>query len=111
MGCGVTQKAEYYGIEAGINVLDDVSQDHTGAGVSAKIVLLKAGVNVIQHKHDYPHLSILLSGKVFVRTDEENFWMDAKEKPVSRIIPAGMFHDVLALTDSEWLCIHLEGKQ
>lgn len=109
MGCGVvTKTAEALGVQAGKDVLVDVSTDLVGAGVSVKYTPLKKGLTVIQHKHAYPHLSILVSGIVIVRNDDETFRLDATKGPKHCVISAGKYHSVEALTDAVWLCVHHE---
>lgn len=57
-----------------------------------------------QHKHEYSHLSILASGKVLVKKNDE----DAEElvAPVCINIEARKNHSILALEDCVWFCIH-----
>jgi quercetin dioxygenase-like cupin family protein len=112
MGCGiVTKLAEQAGIQSGVNILEDVSKNFEGAGVSVKMTPLKAGLHVIQHKHEYDHLSVLLSGKVKVTNDSMTYLIDATVSPKSLIIEAGEYHSVYALTDAVWLCVHKTGVQ
>jgi len=112
MGCGVvTRAAEAAGIQAGVNVLEDVSKNFKGAGVEVKMTPLQAGMEVIQHKHEYDHLSVLISGKVRVSTDEATYWLDATIIPHSLVIKAGRYHTVYAITDAVWLCVHKAGVQ
>lgn len=107
MGCGkITTLAEKLGIQAGINVLEDISTDFEGAGISLKFVPLKKNQFVIQHKHKYPHLSVLLSGKVLLESDGSQKLLDASIEPQSIVIPAGAYHQVTALSDAVWLCVH-----
>jgi quercetin dioxygenase-like cupin family protein len=111
MGCGVTQLATQLGVQPGVNVLEDVSKNFEGAGVSVKMTPLKAGLKVIQHKHEYDHLSILLSGKVIVTNDNMTYTLDATKTPKSLIIEAGEYHSVYAVIDAVWLCVHKTGVQ
>lgn len=100
MGCGVVTQ---FMNDHGVVMNGDISMDHVGAGVSVKQVPLKAGQEVIKHKHDYDHLSVLVSGKVTVVTDEYEIEM---EGPESITIKAGLYHHISALTDALWLCVH-----
>jgi quercetin dioxygenase-like cupin family protein len=111
MGCGVvTARALEAGITPGVNVLEDVSANFDGAGVSVKVTPLKEGMEVIQHKHAYPHLSILMSGVVVLKTDDWSRIINAKKEPQSVVIEADKYHAVIAVTDAVWLCVHSEGK-
>jgi quercetin dioxygenase-like cupin family protein len=111
MGCGtITRKAIDAGIIPGVNVLEDVSTNHVGAGVSVKATPLKKGMEVIQHKHSYPHLSVLVSGLVALKNDDFSRIIDARKEPQSVVIEANQYHSVIALTDALWLCVHVEGK-
>jgi quercetin dioxygenase-like cupin family protein len=111
MGCGiVTNLAESLGIKPGQNVLEDVSHNFSGADVSVKLTPIKAGFIVIQHKHDYPHLSVLMSGQVVVKTDNTSRILDARRAPVEMVIEAGVYHSVTAITDSLWMCIHTDNS-
>ena len=111
MGCGIVSNlALEAGITPGVNVLEDVSTDYAGAGVSVKRTLIKKGQQVIQHKHAYPHLSILMSGVVFLCTDEGQRRIDARLEPQSIVIEADKYHAVIAVTNAEWLCVYVEGK-
>ena len=105
MGCGVTEFMRENKVKMRDGVLDDVSTDFRGAGLLAKHIPLKAGQCVIKHKHDYAHLSVLLSGIVTVETDESTHQLEA---PTSIVIKAGLHHKLTALTDSLWMCIHVE---
>ena len=59
---------------------------------------------VTSHKHLYDHLSYLVSGEVIVRVEGQ--------APMHRIAPcaieikAGIVHEIAALKDTVWLCIH-----
>jgi quercetin dioxygenase-like cupin family protein len=111
MGCGiVSSRAIEAGINPDVNVLEDVSKNFEGAEVSAKVTPLTAGMEVIQHKHRYPHLSILMSGTVVLKTDDWSRIMNASKEPQSVVIEADKYHAVIAITDAVWLCIHSEGK-
>jgi quercetin dioxygenase-like cupin family protein len=111
MGCGVvTARALEAGIDPNVNVLEDVSTDHEGCGVSVKVTPLKKGMEIIQHKHAYPHLSVLMSGIVTVMTDNWSRKLDATKESQQLVIEADTYHAVIAHTDAVWLCIHSEGK-
>jgi quercetin dioxygenase-like cupin family protein len=121
MGCGVVQKtgcghvtklAEQFGITPGVNVLEDVSKNFDGAGIQVKVTPLEKDMTVIQHRHSYDHLSILLSGSVILQNDGMTTILNASKGPVSIIIEAGQLHALTALTDNVvWMCIHKDGVQ
>lgn len=112
MGCGVvTSRAIEAGINPDVNVLEDVSKNFEGAGTSVKVTPLKAGMEVIQHKHQYPHLSILMSGTVVLKTDAWSRILNATKEPQSVVIEADTYHAVVAVTDAVWLCVHKDGQQ
>jgi len=103
MSCGVTQFLQDNPIVGTDNVLEDISINYVGGGVGVKQVLLKEGVQVVQHKHRYAHLSVLIYGRVLVMTDD---WSKELEGPTSLVIEAHMNHMVIAYTDALWLCVH-----
>jgi quercetin dioxygenase-like cupin family protein len=105
MACGkVTQLvAALGGIKKSDDPLRDISTNFTGAGAFCKYVPLKAGLMVISHKHKFDHLSLLLTGKVTVTTDDGVVEMTA---PSSIIVKAGVHHQLVAHEDSTWLCVH-----
>ena len=76
---------------------------HFSHGLYAKESVIPAGQMLMQHKHNYSHLSILAMGKVIVCVDEET---SIVEGPACIEIAAGKHHAVKALTDCVWFCIH-----
>lgn len=107
MSCGIISKFlkdNHVSIEQN-NALRDVSINYVGAGVYAKQVNIPKGFDVIQHKHKFDHLSILLEGSVEVISDDscESIFLVA---PASLVIKANTYHGVYALENSVWLCIH-----
>lgn len=105
MSCGiVTEFLKINPIVSNTNVLEDVSTNYAGAGICVKQVLLERGQKVIQHKHKYPHLSILQHGQVTVYTDK---WERKMIGPASVVIEANINHMVVAHTDAMWLCVHI----
>lgn len=84
--------------------LDDLPiTHHFGGGVYAKETRISAGLILVQHKHDYDHLSVLASGTVEVLADSERSEVTG---PACLTIKAGTHHGVKALTDVVWYCIH-----
>lgn len=76
---------------------------HFGGKAYVKETHIKAGEILVQHKHEYDHLSFLVSGIVEVQVDGVK---TAITGPVGLTIEAGKHHGVKALTDTVWLCIH-----
>jgi len=76
---------------------------HFGGNVYMKETHISAGQILVQHKHEYDHLSYLVSGIVEVQVDGIK---TAITGPVGLKIEAGKHHGVKALTDTVWLCIH-----
>jgi quercetin dioxygenase-like cupin family protein len=58
---------------------------------------------LMQHKHEYSHLSVLAKGKVVVVRDGD---IQIVEAPACLEIVAGENHGVKAITDVVWFCIH-----
>ena len=76
---------------------------HFGGGVYAKETRISAGLVLVQHKHDYDHLSVLASGTVEMLIDGVRSEVTG---PACLTIKAGKHHGVKALTDIVWYCIH-----
>ncbi len=76
---------------------------HFSGGVYAKQTHIPAGVSLTQHVHSFDHLSILASGSVMVRADG---WVESYTGPAAIEIKAGVAHEVEALTDATWFCVH-----
>lgn len=72
-------------------------------GLYAKETHIPAGLKLAKHTHQFTHLSILASGSVRIRAGEE---IKTYEAPVCIEIKAGIEHEVQALTDAVWYCIH-----
>lgn len=72
--------------------------------IAIKQIVVKAGLYVKQHIHEYDHITLLPVGKVFV-------WKDGKDSgtvtaPDAIEIKAGVAHTFLAIEDSVLYCIH-----
>jgi len=78
-------------------------EHHFGGGVYAKETIIPAGVMLQQHAHTYAHLSILASGKAAVTNGDT---VTEYIGPACITIQAGIPHQVLAITDLVWFCIH-----
>ena len=83
-------------------------QHHFSDAVYAKQMHLPAGHVALSHKHSYSHLSVLAAGKCIVTTADS----DGKESATTYQAPAciniekGVEHQVEALEDVAWFCIH-----
>lgn len=74
-----------------------------GLGVYAKETHIPAGVTLFQHAHNYAHLSILQSGSASVDVGGiANVYSDG----AVIVVPKGVQHKVVAITDVVWFCIH-----
>lgn len=78
-------------------------EHHFLGGVYAKETHLPAGSVGVQHAHEYDHCSILSSGSAMVGDGVEFRTYSA---PAHIVIKAGVQHEVRALTDCVWWCIH-----
>jgi quercetin dioxygenase-like cupin family protein len=72
-------------------------------GIYAKEMLVESGYSIIQHKHEYDHLSILAIGVVELVVDGNKTIIEA---PACIKIAAGKHHGIKALTNVAWYCIH-----
>jgi quercetin dioxygenase-like cupin family protein len=80
-----------------------IVQHHYYGNVYAKEVHINAGKTLVGHKHIYDHLSILAAGSVLVEVDDVP---TIHKGPTSVHIAAGKSHQVTALENSLWYCIH-----
>lgn len=76
---------------------------HFDSGVYAREMHLPKGWQAESHKHTFDHMSILASGKVRVIADQKETTHIA---PCVLSIKAGVVHQILAIQDSVWFCIH-----
>jgi len=76
---------------------------HFSDGLYAKETHIAAGEMLMQHKHQYSHLSVLAKGKVVVVKDGD---IQIVEAPACLEIVSGENHGVKAITDVVWFCIH-----
>ena len=84
-------------------MIDDLIKHHFSDGLYSKEIHIPEGMMIIQHKHNYAHLSILAKGKVVVLKGDEQKIVEA---PACLEICSGEHHAVKALTDCVWFCIH-----
>lgn len=78
-------------------------QHFFSSGVYAKQMHLPAGHFAVSHKHNYDHLSILAQGVAVVRCGAEETQYVA---PACITIKAGEHHEIIAIEDTVWFCIH-----
>jgi quercetin dioxygenase-like cupin family protein len=95
--------AEQFKANEGQFAIDLGTVHHFSSGVYAKQMHLPKGYVAMSHAHNYDHLSILGKGRVIVRTDN-----DAVEyvAPACITIEAKTHHQIEALEDTVWFCIH-----
>lgn len=83
----------------------DVISHHFYGGVYCKHLTIKDGYRVTQHKHEYPHLSVLVSGNALVECEGADDIVYTG--PAIIKIPEGKNHRVTPQgEDCVWLCIH-----
>jgi len=76
---------------------------HFADELYCKEIHVKAGHFICKHKHTYSHLSVLAKGKAVVTADGVQKVYTA---PCVIEIKANVMHQVDAIEDSVWLCIH-----
>jgi quercetin dioxygenase-like cupin family protein len=76
---------------------------HFSDGLYAKEMFIPKDAFVVQHKHEYSHLSILAKGSVLVKIDED---VQEIKAPACLDLEAEKHHSIVALEDSVWFCIH-----
>lgn len=81
----------------------DCINHHFGADVYIREGLIPKGMRIGKHVHTYDHFSILGSGVVAVLVDGI---MTPYYAPACIKIAKNIPHEVLALTDAVWYCIH-----
>lgn len=82
---------------------DPVIGHHFADGLYAKESVVPAGYYVGKHIHNYTHLSILAVGKAIVIAGDE---VIEYEGPACIEIKAHVPHEIRALTNVIWYCIH-----
>ena len=86
-----------------MSVINSHIVHHFGADVYIREMLFPKGYRVQKHTHDYDHFSMLASGVVTVLADGV---MTSYQAPALIKIEKGVSHEVLAITDTIWYCIH-----
>lgn len=87
--------------EAGVDLVHHFGDD--GSGVYVKETRIPAGAELGMHTHTFTHKSVLAVGRVVLITAGERREIDA---PAVLTLKQGQSHEVQALTDVVWLCIH-----
>lgn len=83
-----------------------VGQD-SDKGIYAKELFIPAGYVLLGHEHTYDHLSILASGAIALTVGNGTRYVSG---PCALTIKAGEKHQVRAITDAVWFCIHPTGE-
>ncbi len=76
---------------------------HFVGGLYAKETHIPKGLKLTQHAHTFDHLSALMQGSCIVDVDGQRAPYDA---PALLTIKAGRHHEVTAITDVVWACLH-----
>lgn len=76
---------------------------HFSDGLYAKQMVLQKGHLAVSHKHNYSHLSILAQGEVHIRVGGI---VSHYVAPACIEIKDDAEHEILALQDVVWYCIH-----
>jgi len=84
-------------------VLTESIKHHIGADCYIREAIIPKNYFVIKHKHTYDHFSILGSGSVSVLVAGIETTYVA---PACIKISAEVEHEIRALEDSTWFCIH-----
>lgn len=79
------------------------TKHHFSDDIYAKEMTLPKGHVALSHVHKYSHLSCLAKGRCIVMTDGERNEYTA---PAMIEIKAGVEHQIEALEDVVWYCIH-----
>lgn len=85
----------------GVGVTHHFGDD--GSDVYIKSVQIPKGLSLSMHQHTFTHKSVLVSGKVILKTPNEQWTVTA---PAIFTLGQGIPHEVVSLEDSLWLCIH-----
>lgn len=85
---------------------------HFGDGLYAKEIHIPAGMMAGKHMHTYTHFSILGRGRVVLKrwgTDNAGLkWHTSQTVEAGQLveIEANVLHQITAIEDSVWYCIH-----
>lgn len=90
---------------AAFSIMPDVVETihHFAKGVYAKEQHLPSGWKATSHRHAFDHLSILAKGRAKVTCDgvEKEY-----QAPACVLIKKGVTHQIEAIEDVVWFCIH-----
>ena len=64
---------------------------------------IPANEQLISHKHEYDHISVLASGTAIIDVDGSKSTING---PTALSIEKGKHHGVFAVTDCVWFCVH-----
>ena len=90
--------------QAGEFDFDPQIEHHFSDGLYAKQMVFPPGAQIVGHRHNYSHLSILARGEVLVWVDNEH--PVRYTAPACIEIKAGTHHAIYAMRESVWYCIH-----
>ena len=74
-----------------------------GGGVYAKETRIPAGYLLGKHAHTFDHLSILASGSIELSVNGN---VSVVHAPACLVIEANKDHQLRAITDTVWFCVH-----
>jgi len=89
-----------------MTMIDFDIEHHFLPGLYAKLSHIPAGRHLTQHVHTYDHASHLVSGIADVSMDGGETWANYIA-PATLLIKAGIAHEVIAVTDIRWFCVHV----
>lgn len=87
--------------ESGVSLVHHFGDD--GSGVYVKETRIPAGVKLSMHTHTFTHKSVLCAGLVALTANGARMELQA---PAVLTLKHGVAHEVEALTDAVWLCVH-----
>lgn len=93
-------------VGAGVEIIHHMPH---GDGVYIKETRIPRGVTLLNHKHTYTHKAMLVRGRVELITGAET--VDIIDAPCLLTIEKDIQHQVTALCDSVWYCIHASGEE
>ena len=82
----------------------DITHHFVTDEVYSKRAHVKAGSQLVQHIHPYDHAAALVSGTVRLQVDGLSRTVTG---PRMLLITAGRAHQITALTDVVWHCLHI----
>jgi quercetin dioxygenase-like cupin family protein len=82
----------------------NIQAHHFAGGVYCKEMRVQENFEIMQHKHNYDHLSVLAEGCAVVEYEDGD--VQTYFSPAVIEIKAGKNHKITAISDILWLCIH-----